>query len=110
MDVKLFVRTHRGITPTQSGISLYNDAKYIIQYCKDSAVRAKNAMKEDTSVIRIGVSPITPAQVLVDLWPKIHAHCPEIKFQLVPFEDTPENAREILRNMGRRIGRGYRDL
>lgn len=103
LDVKLFVRTHRGLTLTKAGVSLYNDAKYIIQYCRDSVVRAKNAMQEDTNVIRIGVSPITPTQVLVDLWPKIHIHCPEIKFQLVPFENTPENAREILRNMGQHI-------
>ena len=46
---------------------------------------------------------MTPAQILVELWPKIHAICPQIKFQLVPFENTPENAREILRNLGQNI-------
>ena len=65
--------------------------------------RAKNAMQEDVGVIRIGTSPMTPAQVLVELWPKIHALCPEIKFQLIPFENTPENAREILKNLGQNI-------
>lgn len=39
----------------------------------------------------------------MDLWPKIHDRCPDIKFQLVPFENTPENAREILRNLGQHI-------
>lgn len=103
LGVKLFERTHRGLKLTKAGMSLYNDAKYIIQYSKDSVTRAKNAMQEDTSVIRIGTSPMTPAQILVDLWPKIHAICPEIKFQLVPFENTPENAREILKNLGQNI-------
>lgn len=88
LDVKLFERTHRGLKLTKAGMSLYNDAKYIIQYCKDSVVRAKNSMQEDRSVIRIGTSPMTPAGILVDLWPKIHKLCPEIKFQLVPFENT----------------------
>lgn len=60
-------------------------------------------MQEDENVIRIGTSPMTPAQILVELWPKIHALCPEIKFQLVPFENTPENAREILKNLGQNI-------
>lgn len=46
---------------------------------------------------------MTPAQILVELWPKIHALCPEIKSQLVPFENTPENAREILKNLGQNI-------
>lgn len=103
LDVKLFERTHRGLTLTEAGKSLYKDTKYIIQYCKDSVTRAKNAIQEDTNVIRIGTSPITPAQLLIELWPKIKEHCPEIKFQIIPFENTPENAREILANLGKNI-------
>lgn len=103
LGLQLFVRTHRGLVLTKAGQSLYQDAKYIIQYCKDSITRAKNAMQESDSVIRIGTSPMTPAQVLVDLWPKVQAYCPNIKFQLIPFENTPENAREILANLGQHI-------
>lgn len=103
LEVRLFERTHRGLKLTKAGSSLYNDAKYVIQYCRDSVIRAKNAMQADTNLIRIGTSPMTPAQVLVELWPKIHTLCPEIKFQLVPFENTPENAREILKNLGHNI-------
>lgn len=103
LDVQLFERTHRGLTLTEAGKSLYKDVKYIIRYCKDSVIRAKNAMQECTNIIRIGTSPMTPAQILVELWPKIHEYCPEIKFQLIPFENTPENAREILRNLGQNI-------
>lgn len=103
LDVTLFERTHRGLHLTKAGESLYRDTKYIIQYCRDSITRAKNAMQEDTNVIRIGVSPMTPAQILVELWPKIHAICPELKFQMIPFENTPENAREILLNLGQNI-------
>ena len=103
LDLQLFVRTHRGLQLTQAGKSLYQDTKYIIQYCKDSVTRAKNAMQETDAMIRIGTSAMTPAQVLVDLWPKVQERCPNIKFQLVPYENTPENAREILGNMGQTI-------
>lgn len=88
---------------TKAGQSLLQDARYIIQYCKDSVTRARNAVQETDNVIRIGTSAMTPAQVLVDLWPKVQKFCPDIKFQLVPFENTPENAREILGNLGRNI-------
>ena len=103
LGVPLLVRTHRGLTLTSAGKSIYQDAKYIIQYCKDSVTRAKNAMQDSEKVIRIGTSPTTPAQVLVHLWPKVQEHCPGTKFQIVPFENTPENAREILANLGQNI-------
>lgn len=103
LDLQLFVRTHRGLILTEAGKSLYQDTKYIIQYCKDSVTRAKNAMQKSENVIRIGTSPMTPAQVLVDLWPKLQEYCPDTKFRLVPFDNTPENAREILANLGQNI-------
>ena len=53
-------------------------------------------MQTNSSVIRIGISPITPAQIMLEFWPKIHAICPDLKFQLVPYVNTVENAREIL--------------
>lgn len=103
LDVQLFRRTHRGLILTAAGHSMLQDARYVIQYCKDSVTRAKNAMQESEEVIRIGTSPMTPAQVLVDLWPRLQEYCPNIKFQLVPFDNTPENAREILGNLGQNI-------
>lgn len=103
LGVKLFERTHRGLILTKAGKSLYHDAKYIIQYCKDSVTRAKNAMQEDNAVIRIGTSPMTPAQLLMQIWPQIQEQCPDLKFQIVPYENTPENAREILANLGKNI-------
>lgn len=103
LGVKLFERTHRGLILTKAGKSLYQDTNYIIQYCKDSVTRAKNAMQEETAVIRIGTSPMTPAQLLMQIWPQIQEQCPDLKFQIVPYENTPENAREILANLGKNI-------
>ena len=103
LGVKLFDRTHRGLHLTKAGLSLYHDSKYIIQYCRDSITRAKNAMQEESNIIRIGSSPITPAQLLMELWSRVQALHPNIKFQIVPFENPPENAREILANLGKNI-------
>lgn len=103
LNLKLFERTHRGLILTEAGKSIYRDAKFIIQYSKDSVVRAENAMRKENAVIRIGTSPMTPAEILVELWPQIHSICPEIKFKLIPFENTPENEREILLNLGQNI-------
>ena len=85
LDMKLFLRTHRGLALTEAGKSLYGDAKHIIQYSHEAVIRAKNAMQKDDNVIRIGTSPMTPGQFLLELWPRIQEHCPDIKFQMVPF-------------------------
>ena len=103
LDLQLFERTHRGIQLTKAGRSIYGDAKYIIQYAKDSITRAHNAMQGEEKTIRIGSSLMTPAQFILELWPKIKQQCPNMKFQMVPFENTPENAREILKNLGTNI-------
>lgn len=103
LGLQLFSRTHRGLVVTEAGKSIYNDAKYIIGYCKESVKRAKEAMQTSDDVIRVGISPLTPPQVFVDLWPKIQKIYPDMKFQLVPFENTLENAREILGNLGQNI-------
>ena len=101
LGLQLFVRTHRGLQLTPAGQSLYQDARYIIQYCNDSITRARSAMQESEKVIRIGTSPMTPAQFLVDLWPRVQQYRPDLKFQLVPFDNTPQNAREILSTSAR---------
>lgn len=103
LGLRLFVRTHRGLILTEAGESLYKDAKYIIQYCKDSVERAKKVMEEKDNVIRIGTSPMTPAQPLVDSWAQVQEKCPDIKIQLVPFMNSQESAREILKNLGTNI-------
>ena len=47
---------------TEAGKSIYKDAKYIIQYSKESLIRAENTMQGDKEVIRVGISPMTPPQ------------------------------------------------
>lgn len=103
VGVQLFVRTPRGLTLTDAGKSYYQDAKYMIQYAKDARTRARNAMQSNDNVIRIGTSIMTPHQLLMDLWPQIHQVRPELKFQIVGFENTIENARKILGNLGQDI-------
>ena len=103
LEIRLFDRTHRGITLTKAGESLYKDAKYITEYCSEAVARARSVERTQEQVIRIGTSPIMPAQMLMDLWPKIHEYCSDVSFKLVPFENTSDNAREILKNLGQNI-------
>ena len=84
LGVKLFDRTHRGLTLTKAGRSMYQDVKYIIGYCRDSVTRAKNAMLEDSNIIRVGSSPMTPAQLLMRLWSKVQKSSPRYEIPDCP--------------------------
>lgn len=46
---------------------------------------------------------MTPAQLIMQLWPRIQEHYPDMKFQIIPYENTSENARELLANLGENI-------
>ena len=103
LQVRLFIRTNQGVRLTKAGESFYRDAKYILQYTEDSIRRARQAMRGEEAVVRVGTSPMTPAQVLLDLWPTLHEQYPSLRFRLVPFDNTPENAKEILEHLGEHI-------
>jgi len=60
-------------------------------------------MQGADKVIRVGNSMMTPSQFILDVWAKVRKFCPDIKFHIVPFENTPENAREILAKFGTNI-------
>lgn len=103
LDLVLFKRTHRGLTLTEAGKSIYRDAKVIIKYSEEAIIKAKNSIDSNENIIRIGTSFMTPTNFLLNLWPKVNEISPEIKFKLVPFENTPKNAVEILKNLGQNI-------
>nr|WP_304100974.1 LysR family transcriptional regulator [Mitsuokella multacida] len=103
LNLRLFERTHRGLQLTKAGESLYRDAAYLVQYSKDAVERARKAMQETQQLIRIGISVMTPTNFLLNLWPKLQEVSPDLQFQLVSFENTPENAREILTHLGANI-------
>ncbi|MDD6173877.1 MAG: LysR family transcriptional regulator [Elusimicrobia bacterium] len=104
LKVKLFIRSHRGLTLTPSGKIFYKDAKYMLDYWRESVSRARlAAASEGPAPVRIGTSIITPSRFLLDLWPHIQKENPALKIQLVSFENTPENARGILSRLGENI-------
>ncbi len=103
LGVTLFHRTYRGLTLTAAGQCFYDDTKHLKELARDAITRARNASQVDAQVVSIGTSPMTPTQFFLSHWPAIHESAPELKFRLVPFENTPENAHGILTHLGRDI-------
>ena len=103
LGFKLFNHSAHGLVLTNAGQSLYHDAKYIIRYCKESIYRASNAACEDANTIRIGSSPVTPARLFGNLWEKVNEICPDIKFQIVPFQNTRNTQKKVIDILGNGI-------
>lgn len=104
LGITLFKRTNHGLILTDAGISILNDAKYLVDYATRAEEKAREIdKKENQYSIRIGTSLMTPAKFILDIWKEIQDIAPNMKIELVPFENTPENAREILMNLGMQI-------
>lgn len=100
----LFARTNHGLQLTDAGKSFLQDANYIIDY-SDRAVEKAKAIddKNKQQSIRIGTSIMTPAKFLLDVWAELQKFDPYLKIELIPFENTPINSVEILKNLGKHI-------
>lgn len=104
LGVTLFIRTNRGLALTEAGASVLSDAKYLVDYASRAEEKAREIdRKENQRSIRIGTSLMTPAKFILDIWTEIQSLASNLKVELIPFENTPENAREILSNLGMQI-------
>ena len=104
LGVSLFSRTNHGLQLTEAGKSILDDAKYLADYAKRATEKAREIdRRENQRSIRIGTSVMTPAKFILDIWTGIQHLAPNLKIELIPFENTPENAREILSNLGKQI-------
>ena len=104
LGIALLTRTNHGLQLTEAGKSFLQDAKYIIDYSNRAIEKAKEIDNKDKQQsIRIGTSVMTPAKFLLDVWAKIQKYNPHLKIELIPFDNNPVNAVEILKNLGKHI-------
>lgn len=89
-DLKLFVRTTRGVRLTPAGEVIYKDARFLFDYSRKSIEQARSAMREEHKTFRVGTSLLNPARRFMDLWYQVNADFPGYKIHLVPFEDNHE--------------------
>lgn len=104
LAVTLFDRTNHGLSLTAAGESLFRDAKFITDYSARAVENAREIdRRENQKSIRIGASVMTPAKFVLDIWERIEKAAPSLKFEIIPFVNTPENARGILGSLGKQI-------
>lgn len=104
LGVTLFERNNHGLSLNEAGKSFLQDARYIIDYSDRALKKLRDLDNKDRQQsIRIGTSIMTPAKFLLDMWSEIQKFNPYLKIELIPFENTPVNSVEILKNLGKHI-------
>lgn len=103
LETRLFNRTHRGLELTEAGLQLQSEAMKLKSFCQAAMERVYAADCGLGREIRIGISPLTPPALMADLWPKIQPIIPDLRFQLIPFENNQQQAQKILSSLGEGI-------
>lgn len=100
LGLSLLNRTNHGITLTEVGKQIYNDAKFIIDYSNKAIKKAKKLQNKNTHFVTIGTSLICPCKPLLDIWYKISDKHPEFKIKIVPFEENHSTTLSTLNSNG----------
>ncbi len=103
LEVKLFHRSPQGLALTEAGQLIYSEAKKMIRHSDMVLRKAKELGAPRQFTIRIGVSLMNPANLLLEQWGRAAAGHPGIRLEIVPFEDTVEAFREVLDHLGQVI-------
>lgn len=103
LEVKLFRRGPQGLTLTDAGQLIYSEAKKMIRQSNTVIRKARELDAPREYVIHIGVSLMNPANLLLEQWGRAARQYPNIKLEIVPFEDTISGFSEVLDHLGERI-------
>lgn len=103
LDIKLFTRSNQGLVLTEAGKLIYKEAKAMIKHSDAVLRKARGLENRNDAVIRVGVSLMNSGKILLDQWAKAAALHPNIKLQIVPYEDSADVFSDIASNFGKKI-------
>lgn len=104
LGIKLFDRSPAGMKLTRAGKSIYKDAKFLVNFSKESTKRAKEIARNEGNLVRIALSPLTPTKFLGQVWPVASKQYPNLRIQLIPFENEKVFVWNMLTHLGNEGG------
>lgn len=103
LGVTLFYRSKQGLKLTEAGDLIYTEAKKLIRHTKAVLQKAKELENKQEHTLRLGVSLMNPATILLEHWHKAAARYPNLQLEVVPFEDTAASFQDVLDHLGDKI-------
>lgn len=103
LELQLFYRSNHGVVLTEAGELIYHEAKYMVRHSQKTLEQARALLSKEDKIIRVGSSLMRPGHGVVSLWKEVNQIYPEIKLQIIPFDDQKDNYSEIITNLGEKI-------
>lgn len=103
LGVKLFLRSTQGLVLTEAGKLIYDEAKKMMRHSGTVLQKARELESKREYVIHVGVSLMNPAGILLEQWAKASVQLPNLRLEVVPFEDTVPAFREVLDHLSDKI-------
>ena len=103
LGVKLFLRSKQGLVLTEAGELIYGEARKMIRHSRAVLQKAKELENKQEYVVKVGVSLMNPAGILLEHWHKASAMYQNLRLEIVPFQDTIPEFQEVLNHLGDKI-------
>ena len=103
LGLELFQRTSHGVILTAAGKQIYEDAKFLFEYSRQSVANARRMTEQNERLFCVGTSMLNPARPFMDLWYRISRDFSDYKLHLVPFEDNHEGILKEISQLGKKF-------
>ena len=97
---KLLSRTHQGVRLTEAGNVILDYARLLVSYSEKAESEARETLRKNARHISVGSSILYPCTPFISLWSRYGVRFPEWSLQVVPFDDTHSEIRNVLDNLG----------
>lgn len=101
LNLPLITRTHQGISLTEVGEAIYQDAKKIIAFSEEAMTQADQLLKTQSWKIKIGSSLLNPSQQISELLNAVTKENNQFTFDIVPFDDNQDTIISVLHQLGK---------
>lgn len=93
--VKLFHRSHQGITLTAAGQVLVDKTKEIQNFSVQALQAVQDAHFASPVTIKVGTSLFYPCHIFLDLWHKVSDSCPQYNLKIIPIDNDSQRLNEL---------------
>lgn len=103
LDLKLFNRSHTGLSHTKEGQFIYEKSQYIIEFSNSTLQQAKDIYSHRINDISIGISQLRHINPFIDLIKALKSNYPNFNMSIINFNDQRNEFVSLVDQLGKNI-------